>query len=177
MIRTGFLNRGKTTREQIMSDEGSQELKQRCEAAYIRQGQQMAAEGVNPVLIENVAHAAGMAEGPLTLAGDNWDGHSSNQENAEVEIIKTTAYVRPGACGRRKLGSRNRPGAGRPGVDAGLGLSSYAGGVMSYMDTMGLNAFITLCDELNAHTSAGLSPSDWLRRRAQEDDRVYPSTV
>ena len=59
----------------------------------------------------------------------------------------------------------------------GWGFPSYAGGVMSYMDTMGLTAFIALCDELNAQTSAGLSPSDWLRRRATEDDRVYPSTA
>ena len=59
----------------------------------------------------------------------------------------------------------------------GWGFPSYTGGVMSYMDTMGLNAFITLCDELSAVTSAELNPSEWLRRRAQEDDRVYASTA
>lgn len=177
MIRTGFLNRGKTTREQIMSEEGSQELKQRCEAAYIRQGQQMAAEGVNPALIENVAHAAGMAEGPLTLAGDNWGGQSSNQENAEVEIIKQRLMCAQALAAAESWEAGTDPVRADLASTLGWGFPSYAGGVMSYIDTMGLTAFIALCDELNAQTSAGLSPSDWLRRRATEDDRVYPSTA
>jgi len=42
---------------------------------------------------------------------------------------------------------------------------------------MGLNAFIANCDELTAQTGAGINPSDWLRARAREDDRVYPSTA
>jgi hypothetical protein len=48
---------------------------------------------------------------------------------------------------------------------------------MSYIDTMGLKAFIALCDRLNAQTSAEFNPSQWLRRRAKEDDRVYSLTV
>ncbi len=59
----------------------------------------------------------------------------------------------------------------------GWGFPTYTGGVMSYIDTMGLQAFITLCDRLNVQTSAGLNPSEWLRRRAKENDRVYPSTA
>ena len=37
--------------------------------------------------------------------------------------------------------------------------------------------FIELCEQLTEQTAAEFSPSEWLRRRAQEDERVYPSTA
>ena len=58
----------------------------------------------------------------------------------------------------------------------GWGFPSYTGGVLSYIDTMGINAFISLCDQLSERTSATFNPSDWLRQRAQDNNRVYPST-
>jgi len=59
----------------------------------------------------------------------------------------------------------------------GWGFPSYTGGVMSYIDTMGLKPFISLCDELSTNSNAGLKPSQWLRDKAQEEDRIYPSTA
>lgn len=57
----------------------------------------------------------------------------------------------------------------------GWGFPRYTGGVLSYIDTMGINVFIALCDQLSEHSSADFNPSDWLRQRAQENNRVYPS--
>ena len=177
MIRTLFLNRGKTTREEILSDESSQQLTQRCEEAYIQQGQQMAAEGVSPSLIENVAHAAGMATGPLTLANDNPDNHSSNQESANVEIVKQRLMCAQALAAAECWEAGTDPVKADLASTLGWGFPSYTGGVMSYIDTMGLKAFIALCEKLNTQTSAELNPSEWLRRRAQDDDHIYPSTV
>jgi 3-hydroxyacyl-CoA dehydrogenase/enoyl-CoA hydratase/3-hydroxybutyryl-CoA epimerase len=177
LIRTQFLNRGKTTREEIMSDEGSQTLKQQCEAAYIQQGQQMTAEGINPVLIENVAHAAGMVAGPLSLANDVSHYESSSQNGADIEVVKQRLLCAQVLAAAECWETGTNPVQADLASTLGWGFPSYTGGVMSYMDTMGLNAFIALCDELSAQTGAAFHPSDWLRKRAQEDNRVYPLTA
>ncbi len=177
MIRTGFLNRGKTTREEVMSEQGAQQLKQRCEQAYIQQGLQMVAEGISPIIIENVAHAAGMAEGPLAMAEEMPDENSSHQNAADVEIVKQRLMCAQALAAAVSWEAGADPVRADLASTLGWGFPGYTGGVMSYIDTMGLNAFIALCDELNAQTGAGFSPSDWLRERAREDDRVYPSTA
>ena len=59
----------------------------------------------------------------------------------------------------------------------GWGFPKYTGGVMSYIDTIGLSAFIAQCDELSATTGVQLAPSDWLRARARESDRIYSTTA
>ncbi len=177
MIRTGFLNRGKTTREEIMSEEGSQQLKKRCVEAYIQQGLQMVAEGISPAIIENVAYAAGMAEGPLALADAKPDKHSSHQNGTDVEVVKQRLMCAQALAAAENWEAGADPVRADLASTLGWGFPSYTGGVMSYIDTMGLNAFIALCDELSAQTGAGFSPSDWLRKRAREDDRVYPSTA
>lgn len=177
MIRTGFLNRGKTTHKEIMSDEGSQQLKQRCEEAYILQGLKMAVEGLGHALIENVAHAAGMAEGPLALADEKPEEHSPNQNGVDVEIVKQRLMCAQALAAAESWEAGTDPAQADLASTLGWGFPSYTGGVMSYIDTMGLNAFIALCDDLNAQTGAGFSPSGWLRKRARENDRVYPSTA
>jgi 3-hydroxyacyl-CoA dehydrogenase/enoyl-CoA hydratase/3-hydroxybutyryl-CoA epimerase len=178
LIRTQFLNRGKTTREQIMAEEGAEQLKQRCEGAYIHQGLQMAAEGVKSALIENAAHAAGMPDGPLALADENPETYSSNQRIVDVEIVKQRLLcaqaLAASECWEESL---TEPARADLTSTLGWGFPAYTGGVMSYIDTMGLKAFIALCDRLNAQTSAEFNPSQWLRGRAKEDDRVYSLTV
>jgi 3-hydroxyacyl-CoA dehydrogenase/enoyl-CoA hydratase/3-hydroxybutyryl-CoA epimerase len=176
LIRTQFLNKGKSTREQIMSDEHAQLLKQRCEKTYMRQGQLLAGEGINPVLIENAAYAAGMPEGPLAMAAENPEANASNRQAADFEMIKQRLLCCQAleACGSWESDMVD-PVTADLASTLGWGFPSYTGGVMSYIDTMGLTTFITLCDNLNEQTDAGLIPSEWLRRRAQDDDRIYPS--
>jgi 3-hydroxyacyl-CoA dehydrogenase/enoyl-CoA hydratase/3-hydroxybutyryl-CoA epimerase len=45
---------------------------------------------------------------------------------------------------------------------------------MSYIDTLGLSAFIAQCEAFVSEAGSRLSPSDWLRNRARENDRIYP---
>jgi len=177
MIRTLFLNRGKTTRDQIMSAASARQLKQCCEEAYINQGRQMAAEGIRPALIENAANAVGMRSGPLELANEKAGHDPSNQERVDVDRVKQRLL-----CAQALAAADSWEHGLTDPVEAdlvsilGWGFPSYTGGVLSYIDTMGINAFISLCDQLSERTSAAFNPSDWLRQRAQESNRVYPST-
>lgn len=177
MIRTLFLNRGKITRDQIMSEASARQLKQRCEEAYISQGRQMAAEGIKPALIENAAHAVGMRSGPLELANENADHYPSSQQLVDVDLVKQRLMCAQAleAAGSWESGLTDPVKADLVSI-LGWGFPSYTGGVLSYIDTMGINAFISLCDQLSEQSSADFNPSDWLRQRAQEDNQVYPST-
>ena len=56
----------------------------------------------------------------------------------------------------------------------GWGFPSYTGGVMSFIDTLGLPGFITLCDRLTDEFAADLKPSTWLREQADTKARIYP---
>ena len=124
LIRTLFINRGKTSREQIMADEAAKQLKQTCEEAYIQQGRQMAAEGIATALIENAAYAGGMPQGPLALAGENPDSDVSGAQAVDVEMVKQRLLcaqaLAAAECWENGLLD---PVKVRPGLDPGLGFS------------------------------------------------------
>jgi len=178
MIRTLFLNKGKTSRGEIMSDEGSQQLQQRCESAYVRQGLALAAEGVNPALIENAAFAASLPRGPLAMAGEDPEKYAANHITMDLQTVKERLLcaqaLAAAECWEEGL---TEPVKADLASTLGWGFPSYTGGVMSYIDTMGLNTFIALCEQLSSRTRANLKPSAWLRARAREGDRIYPSTA
>jgi 3-hydroxyacyl-CoA dehydrogenase/enoyl-CoA hydratase/3-hydroxybutyryl-CoA epimerase len=208
LIRTLFINKGKTTREQLMADPAAQALQRRCAHAYIQQGRALLAEGVKPALIENAAFAVGLPQGPLAMAHERSAGEAAQSAPAGLEVpavaeanlVKTTLEKTTSA----------KPTVAEPGFNEirqrllcaqalaaavcweegltdpvqadlasilGWSFPSYTGGVLSHIDTLGLNAFISLCDSLSTNTMADLKPSVWLRTRAQNDDRIYPSTA
>ena len=175
MIRTLFLNRGKATREQIKSEPGAQELRQRCRDAYISQGLAMASDGISAALIENAALGAGMPEGPLALAG----GTVGKTTTSRVPPLDGT--IRQRLLGAQALAAAEcweeeliAPEKADLVSVFGWRFPAYTGGVLSYIDTMGLASFIALCDKLNSDYGAGLVPSRWLRDRARQSDRIYP---
>jgi 3-hydroxyacyl-CoA dehydrogenase/enoyl-CoA hydratase/3-hydroxybutyryl-CoA epimerase len=178
MIRTLFINKGKTRRSEILSDQNAQDLQQACEDAYKRQGLALAAEGIKPALIENAAFSAGLPKGPLAMAGEDPGKYAGNRNVVDVETVKQrllcSQALAAAECWEKGL---TDPVKADLASTLGWGFPSYTGGVLSYIDTMGLKAFIELCDMLSANTSAKFNPSEWLRRRAQEDDRVYSSTA
>jgi 3-hydroxyacyl-CoA dehydrogenase/enoyl-CoA hydratase/3-hydroxybutyryl-CoA epimerase len=178
MIRTLFLNRGKQSRQDIMATEGAEDLKQRCLDAYRQQAVQMADEGISIVMVENAALAAGMKEGPLTLQDYDPAPPPGRAQNVDLAPVKQRLL-----CAQALAAAESwEEGLIDPVVadlasTLGWGFPTYTGGVMSYMDTMGLAQFIMLCDQLSAESGAKLYPSSWLRERALQDDRVYPSTA
>jgi len=177
MIRTLFIHRGKSSRDEIMSVEGVQVLKQRCQEAYMQEGLALAEAGVNAILIENCALAAGLEPGPLALAGADSANFHANDTGIDARVIAqrllSAQALAAASCWEQGLVD---PVQADLASVFGWDFPKYTGGVMSYIDTLGLGAFIEQCDALSSD-GARLRPSDWLRERARESDRIYPSTA
>ena len=175
MIRTLFLTRGKATREQILSEPGAEELIRKCQDAYVDEGLALVSEGIAPALVENAALAAGMPGGPLELSGreiaEVTPKQAANGARAIRQRLLCAQALAAAECWEQELIAPNK--ADLVSV-VGWGFPSYTGGVLSYIDTMGLASFISLCDALSAESGANLNPSSWLRARAGEHDRIYP---
>lgn len=186
MIRTLFLSRGKVERP---SPEQAEHLEQSCKLAYVREGIGMRAEGISPALIENAAFAAGMPVGPLAMAEEmsvpavsddvpenNSDDLPAQEPSPDVDVLKQRLLCAQALAATTCWEEGDlEPLAIDIASVRGWEFPSYTGGVLSYIDTLGLGSFVALCDRL-CETSQTLSaPSDWLRARAKEDDRVYPS--
>jgi 3-hydroxyacyl-CoA dehydrogenase/enoyl-CoA hydratase/3-hydroxybutyryl-CoA epimerase len=175
MIRTLFLNRGKQSREQIMSLQGAAEIKQRLRDAYLSQARQMAEAGLKTALIENAAWAAGMDKGPLSMLAEGAENFAANEGLADAHSL-----------GQRLLGAQALAAAeiwhddlaDAATIDLvstlGCGFPSYTGGAISHIDTLGPAAFVERCDTLSADAGTGLEPPKWLRAMAGSGDRFYP---
>ena len=55
------------------------------------------------------------------------------------------------------------------------GFPSYTGGVLSYIDSLGIREFIRQCEQPGDHIGDPLEVSEWLHRHAEQNDRVYPT--
>lgn len=178
MIRTLFIHRGKSSREEILSTEGARALNARCEEAYAREGLMLAESGVKIALINNAAFAAGLEPGPLEASGADAERFATNGSDADAHAIArrllSAQALAAAECWEQGLVD---PVQADLASVLGWGFPKYTGGVMSYIDTIGLSAFIAQCDELSAATGAQLAPSDWLRARAGESDRIYSATA
>ncbi len=175
MIRTLFINKGKRSSADILSEASAQALQQACERAYVRQGLALAAEGVRPALIENAAFAAGLPQGPLAMAGEDLGKYAENQLEPDVLVVKQRLLCSQAlAAAEYWEKGLTDPVKADLASTLGWGFPSYTGGVLSYVDTMGLKAFITLCEKLSLQTGADLKPSGWLCGRASESDQIYP---
>lgn len=56
------------------------------------------------------------------------------------------------------------------GSTLGIGYPTWTGGVLSYIDTRGLKAFVADCERFAARYGARYAPSDWLRARAERNE-------
>jgi 3-hydroxyacyl-CoA dehydrogenase/enoyl-CoA hydratase/3-hydroxybutyryl-CoA epimerase len=178
IIRTLFINKGRTSRKDILSLPGAEQLQRQCEQAFHAQIQALVREGVNPALITNAAIAAGLSGDTLNLAEESPDSTNSTQTSISVESVKQrmlcSQSLAASVCWEQGLIDP---------VNADLisilawDFPKYTGGVMSYIDTQGLNTFVSLCDQLSTETTAELHPSDWLRNKAQQDDLIFPSNT
>jgi 3-hydroxyacyl-CoA dehydrogenase/enoyl-CoA hydratase/3-hydroxybutyryl-CoA epimerase len=57
----------------------------------------------------------------------------------------------------------------------GIGFPAWTGGVLSYIDTIGVAQFVAECDELAARHGERFKVSDWLRARAAARQPFYPA--
>jgi 3-hydroxyacyl-CoA dehydrogenase/enoyl-CoA hydratase/3-hydroxybutyryl-CoA epimerase len=56
----------------------------------------------------------------------------------------------------------------------GIGFPAWTGGVLSYIDTIGIKQFVADCDQLAKAHGERFSVSDWLRARAEAGEAFYP---
>jgi 3-hydroxyacyl-CoA dehydrogenase/enoyl-CoA hydratase/3-hydroxybutyryl-CoA epimerase len=57
----------------------------------------------------------------------------------------------------------------------GWGFPAWAGGTLSFIDTVGIGRFVHECDRMTKAYGARFAVSDWLRRRAENGESFYPS--
>lgn len=188
MIRTMFINKGKAGRPDEAQQALNEKLKESCQAAYISEGLSMAREGMKPALIENAAFAAGLPQGPLTLAEEKALGEARAAQPEGAPVNPTSAAdieeVKQRLLCAQALAAAEcwEQGLIEP-ADAdlasvlGWGFPSYTGGVMSYIDSMGLGAFVALCDGLAEKGGLENGPSGWLRAKAEKGENIYSSTA
>lgn len=55
----------------------------------------------------------------------------------------------------------------------GIGFPSWSGGALSFIDTVGLPAFVAECERLANNHGKRFAPSEWLRQRAQRNQTFY----
>jgi 3-hydroxyacyl-CoA dehydrogenase/enoyl-CoA hydratase/3-hydroxybutyryl-CoA epimerase len=174
IIRTAFINK---RQRKFSAEDSNPAFVEACKQAYIAEGAQMLAEGLGPALVENAALAAGMAEGPIALAG-NQDQSATGNLVADVATLKLRFL-----CIQSLTAARFWEDGSVDPVEADLtstlvcGYPGYTGGVMSYIDTMGLNQFNSTCDSLANKYGERFRPSRYLCELAEQSDRVYPAEV
>jgi len=179
IIRTLFINKASVTKADKASGEALLDRRRDfiddCKRAYVAEGRRMVAEGLMPALIENVAFAAGMQEGPLAMAGDEIDGVDGSDGNLSSQLVRERLMCAQVLCAANLWaeGEIDAVEADLASID-GWGFPTYTGGVMSFVDTMGLGAFIDCCERLAEDHGESFRPNDRLRRSVDEGDRIYP---
>ena len=56
----------------------------------------------------------------------------------------------------------------------GWGFPAWTGGTLSFIDTVGIKAFVAECDRLAKRHGKRFKPSKWLRDRAERNEPFYP---
>ena len=59
----------------------------------------------------------------------------------------------------------------------GIGFPAWAGGALSYIDTVGIVQFVADCERLAKRHGKRFKPSKWLKEKAARGDGFYPKPV
>ena len=171
IIRTAFINKRQT---KFRVEQSDPQFVRHCKQAYMDEGSQMLAEGLSPALIENAALAAGMPEGPLAMAG-KVKPPVPGETMIDVETVKQRLLcIQALAAVEFWKDDKIDPVQADLTSTLAWGYPAYTGGVMSYIDTMGLKQFLSMSDGFAATFGDRFSPSKWLRDKAGKNDRIYP---
>lgn len=170
IIRTLFINkRARKFRE----DDADQSLVDTCKRVYDQEGQRMLDQGLPAPLVRNAAWAAGMQEPPAGLVEA---GHSSGSKNVEFDfeaLQQRLLVIQSLAATELWANEELDPVTADLSTLLGWGFPSYTGGVLSYVDTMGLSGFIAMCDRFADEFGDHFRPSKGLRARCSDDQCIY----
>jgi 3-hydroxyacyl-CoA dehydrogenase/enoyl-CoA hydratase/3-hydroxybutyryl-CoA epimerase len=57
----------------------------------------------------------------------------------------------------------------------GWGFPAWTGGTLSYIDTIGIRAFVTECERMSKRYGKRFKPSKWLKQRAERNESFHPA--
>lgn len=116
------------------------------------------------------------AEGRKTL----WSGLAqhfrvSEQQPGVDEVKKRLLYIQALETARCMEAGVLTSGADADiGSILGFGFPAWTGGTLSFIDTIGLSAFVKECERLAQMYGPRFAPSDWLRAKAARGERFHP---
>lgn len=150
---------------------GEKPLSQMLRAAYNKEGERLSGLGISPILIENAALAAGMPAGPILSVTKNTDTVSMSFDDIKNSLLCSQVNIAAKALQENMVDP----------VNADLisvlvnRFPSYTGGVVSFIDTLGISDFNALCEQLYGKGNGQQSSTKWLSEKAKESDLIYPS--
>lgn len=170
IIRSLFINK---RARKFGKDDADKSLVDTCRRVYDEEGQRMQAQGLPPSLIKNAAWAAGMDFAPANLAEAQNSPNPMNIdfdfETLQQRLLAIQSLVAAEPWANEKLD----PVVADLSSLLGWGFPSYTGGVLSYVDTMGLANFIAMCDRFADEHGDHFRPSDILSARAENNESIY----
>lgn len=170
IIRTLFINK---RARKFRKGDADTTLVELCRRVYAEEAQRMLNQGLPADLVRNAAWAAGMEEDPAGLAEG---GAVPGQAIAGTEFAalkQRLLTIQCLAAAERWANDDLDPVIADLSTLVGYGFPSYTGGVMSFIDTMGLSEFVTQCDRLADEHGEHFRPSDALRARAGTATEIY----
>lgn len=116
------------------------------------------------------------ADAPKRLWRDLADEYPMLSEQPDIEEIKRRLlYIQAIESARAvEQGIVTHPADADLGSILGIGFPAWTGGVLSFIDTIGLQEFVAESDRLAQLYGPRFSPSDWLRAKAARGERFHP---
>lgn len=170
IIRTLFINR---RARKFGKDDVDRSLAELCSRRYAEEAQRMLREGLSPTLIRNAAWAAGMEEAPDGLPDDAEPGAPRDLEFDFDALKQRLLAIQSLAAAEAWVADGADPVTADLSSVLGWGFPSYTGGVLSHVDTLGLDVFVGMCDRFADDLGEHFRPSASLRERAAQGQRIY----
>jgi 3-hydroxyacyl-CoA dehydrogenase/enoyl-CoA hydratase/3-hydroxybutyryl-CoA epimerase len=170
IIRTLFINK---RARKFRKDDADKSLVDACKRVYDEEGQRMLAQGLPPSLIRNAAWAAGMDDAPAGLVEAQNSPKPMNIDFDFETLQQRLLVIQSLAAVELWATEELDPVVADLSTLLGWGYPSYTGGVLSYVDTMGLASFVAMCDQFADEHGEHFRPSDILSARADKNESIY----
>jgi 3-hydroxyacyl-CoA dehydrogenase/enoyl-CoA hydratase/3-hydroxybutyryl-CoA epimerase len=170
IVRSLFINK---RARKFRKDDADKPLVDTCKRAFDEEGQRMLAQGLPSPLVRNAAWAAGMEDAPADLADAQ---HSPDPQNIDFDfetLKQRLLAIQSLAAAELWATEELDPVVADLSTLLGWGYPSYTGGVLSYVDTMGLASFVAMCDRFADEYGDHFRPSDVLSARADNNESIY----
>lgn len=172
LMRTLFVNRGAALRRKGDLSAVNAAYVERLRQLYRSEGQALLSEGVSPALIANAARQAGLGESPLTAEAIATQAATSQPDARAVgERLLSLLALEAARC--LEEGVLKQPVEADLGAVLALGYPDWTGGTLSYIETVGIAAFVARCDALAERHGERFKPTAALRERVQSNTLFY----